>query len=225
MPRPFTKLVLRTRIIKRANMEGDDSIDPDEWDSLMSEVYGELVEEVDDAGSRHFETTTTFTTAGLAYLNEPADQLAMIDNLELITNATTGRARRLYPVQPAERAALSGLTGDPRRYELVAGKLYLYPTPNAGSQIILRYIPQAADLTAYADGDSVDVVCAAGEAFLIWGTAAIGKSKDERFVDYAEGQKEKARVRLQQWARNRAFTSAPRRIVEDEIYEDGEEDY
>lgn len=207
---------LVTRFQQRANMTGDDSIDTPEWKSLGSEVFGEVYEEVADAGYRYFERSTSFTTVGVNYFSEPVDQLAMVDNLELVVDAASGRVRRLYPVQPQERAMLSGRTGEPRRFEIVDDLFYLYPTPPSGKQIVLRYIPQSPDLSAYADADVVDVVCAAGESMLIWGVAAIAKSKDDRFVDFADTQKEKARARLQQWARNRAFNQPQRRIVEDD---------
>jgi hypothetical protein len=224
--RQFLKSVLRTRCMQRANMENDGSISTAEADSLMSEIYGELYEEVADAGSRHFETSTTFTTSGAAFVTVPTDQLAMVDNLEWVIDAATGRSRRLKRVQPQERAAVSALTGDARWFEPIAEKLYLYPTPAAGQTVTLRYIPQSPDLTVLADGAQIDVVCAAGEAFFIWGVAAIAKSKDERFVDFAESQKEKARERLEQWARNRAFHDSPRRIVDsDDDGGDWREDY
>jgi hypothetical protein len=209
-------LTLRTRCQQRANMENDPSISTAEWNALISEIYGELWEEVADSGLRYFERETTLTTTGVAYLSEPTDQLAMVDNLEYVIDTVSGRCRRLYLLQPQERSALAGRTGDPCRFEMVDDRFYLYPTPPTGKSITLRYIPQATDLSAYADGDVVDVVTAAGEAMLIWGVAAIAKHKDDRFVDYAEAQKEKARLRLQQWARNRAFNETPRRIVEDD---------
>jgi hypothetical protein len=220
MPRRFTMGTLVTRFRQRANMENDDSISTSEWKSMGSEIYGELYEEVADSGLRYFESSSTFVTTGLAYLAEPADQLSMVDNLELVIDTVTGLCRRLKPIQPQERASLSGRTGDPRRYEMVDDRFYLYPMPPAGKTLTLRYIGQSPDLSSYADADVVDVVTAAGEAFLIWGVAAVAKSKDERFVDYAETQKEKARVRLQQWAKNRAFNEAPRRIVDDDPGDD-----
>jgi hypothetical protein len=214
MPRRFLMSDLVTRFKQRANMVGDDSIETDEWKSLCSEVYGEVYEEVCDSGLRYFEYTSTVTTTGDAYIDEPDDQLALVDRLELVL--TGGRLRRLYPLQPQERALLSGQTGDPRRFEMVDDRFYLYPTPAAGKELTIRYIPQPPDLSSYADDDVIDVVCPSGEAMLIWGVAAIAKAKDERFVDTALDQKERARVRLQQWARNRAFNDSPRRIVEDD---------
>ncbi len=213
---------LVTRFQQRANMVNDTSIDAPEWKSLGSEVYGEVYEEVADSGLRYFESTIDVTTTGNGYIAEPVDQLALVDNIELVIDATSGRVRRLYPLQPQERASVSGLSGDPCRYEMVDDRFYLYPKPPTGKVLTLRYVPQSPDLSGYADADVVDVVTAAGEAMLIWGVAAIAKSKDDRFVDFADSQKEKARIRLQQWARNRAFNESPRRIVDPDYSDNGE---
>lgn len=221
MPRLLLMGTAVTRCQQRANMEGDDSIAPAEWKSLISEVYGELYEEVADSGARYFETESTDTTTGAAYIDEPADQLSLVDNLEVLIDSA-GRLRRLKPLAAQERALYAGRSGEARRYAMIDDRIYLYPTPATGTQITLRYIPQSPDLSGYADGEAMDVVTAAGEAFLIWGVCLIGKSKDERFVDLASDQKEKARVRLQQWARNRAFHESPRRFVDDDDIADGD---
>ena len=217
MPRLFTMGVLVTRFQQRANMVGDSSIAPAEWKAMGSEVYGEVYEEVCDSGLRYFEYELSVDTTGVNYIAEPPSQLALVDNLEIMLDATSGRVRRLRLVQAQERAALAGRTGDPRFYEMVDDRLYLYPTPPANTTVVLRYIPQAPDLSGYDDSEAVDVVTAAGEAMLIWGVAAIARHKDDRFVDYAETQKEKARLRLQAWARNRAFNEQPRRVVDDDF--------
>lgn len=215
MPRIYPISVLRTRCQQRANMEHDPSIAPAEWNSLISEVWGESYEEVIDTGTRYSEYEESFTSTD-GYIAEPSDQLSLVDTLELVIDATTGRLRRLYPVQAQERAMLSGRTGDPLRFELVDDRLYLYPKPPDGKAVTFRYIPQAPDLSGYADGEAVDVFNAAGEAFVIWGVAAIARSKDDRFVDFAEAQKEKARVRLRNWAINRAINEAQRIVVDDD---------
>lgn len=206
-------------------MESDQSISSPEWNSLMSEVFGELYEEVADSGLRYFETSTQYTTTGLGYLAEPADQLAMVDNIELVLDATSGRCRRLFPLVPQERSGWAGRTGDPRRYEMVDDRFYLYPTPPAGKVLTLRYIQQPPDLTNYADTDVIDVVTPSGLAFLIWGTALAAMSKDKSDVELAMNQKEAARLRLRQWAENRAFHQSPRRIVEDDRSDDSSDDW
>lgn len=196
-------------------MENDDSISPAEWDSYISEVFGELYEEVARTGLRYFEYEETFTTTGDGYIAEPDDQIAMVDCLELVLDSS-GRTRRLQPIRAQERAAYAGSTGDPCKFEVVDDRLYLYPSPASGTELTLRYIAQSPDLSEYGDGDSIDVVTAGGEAFLIWGVAAIAKHKDDRFVDFAETQKEKARVRLVDWAASRLANESSRPFVDDE---------
>lgn len=211
---------VRTRCQQRANMENDASISTSEWNTLISEAYGELYEEVANSGLRYFETSQTFTTTGLGYLAEPTDHLATIDNLEIVIDTASGRCRRIYPVQPQERSMLSGRTGDPRRYEMVDDRFYLYPSPPSGVTITLRYIAQSPDLSGYADVGVVDVVNAGGEAFILWAVAVKAMAKDKQDVQLAITEREAARTRLAEWARNRAFHENPRRIVEDDFSDD-----
>lgn len=206
--------VVRTACKRRANMENDDSVSPAEWNSYISEIYGELYEEVAGTGLRYFEYEETFTTDGTAYLDEPSDMLSLVDSLELVLDSS-GRCRRLRPIRSQERASFVGRTGDPCAYEFVDDRLYLYPTPEAGKELTLRYVAQSPDLSGYDDGETIDVVTAAGEAFLIWGVAAIAKAKDERFVDFAEAQKEKARARLVNWAANKLSSEPSRPFIDD----------
>lgn len=196
-------------------MENDDSISAGEWNSYISEVYGELYEEVARTGLRYFEYTEEFTTTGDGYVDEPPDQLAMVDCIELVLDAS-GRTRRLQPIRAQEHSYYAGLSGEPSRFELIDDRLYLFPAPPSGTELTLRYIAQSPDLSEYADNQSVDVVTAAGEAFLIWGVAAIGKHKDDRFVDFAEQQKEKAKGRLIDWAATRLASESNRPFVDDE---------
>lgn len=214
MPRILTMGTLVGRFKQRANMVGDDSIDVPEWKAYGSEIYGELYEEVAGTGLRYFEYETSFTTTGAGYLAEPTDMLSMVDSLEILD--ASGRYRRLRAIMPQERSIYAGRTGDPTRFEVVDDRFYLYPAPPADKTIALRYVAQSPDLSAYADADAVDVVTAAGEAFLIWGVAAIAKAKDERFVDFAETQKEKARVRLVNWAVNRLMNEPTRTVVDED---------
>lgn len=225
MPLRLAMSDARLRCQRRAIMEGDQSIGTTEWNSLISETFGELYEEVADSGLRYFETSTTFTTSGLGYLAEPADQLAMVDNIELVLDATSGRCRRLYPIAAQERARWAGRTGDPRRFEMVDDRFYLYPTPAAGKVLTLRYIPQPPDLTNFADADVIDVVTPSGLAFLVWGTALKAMSKDRSDVTLAMQERESARERLKSWAENRAFHQQPRRIVEDDHSDESPDDW
>jgi hypothetical protein len=214
MPRIRTMTVVRTACKRRANMENDPSISAAEWNSYISEVYGELYEEVARTGLRYFEYEEDYTTTSAAYIAEPSDMLAMVDSLEI--QDSSGTYRRLQPIRAQERARYAGQTGDPYMFEFVDDRLYLFPSPGAGKTITLRYVAQSPDLSEYADGQSIDLVTAGGEAFLHWGVAAIAKHKDDRFVDYAEQQKERARLRLVDWAASKLANESSRPYVDDE---------
>jgi hypothetical protein len=201
-----------------ANMENDPSITSAEWKLYASLVYGELYEEVARTGLRYFEYEETYTTTTDGYLDEMEDQLAVADCLELVLDAS-GRTRRLQPLRIQERSRYAGRTGTPERFAFVDDRLYLYPTPAAGTEIILRYIAQSPDLSEYSDGQSIDVVCEAGESFLYWGMAAMGRAKDDRFVDHARDQQRDAKLRLVDWAANRLANESNRPYVDDEADE------
>lgn len=215
MPRavPMSTLVLRVQQL--ADMESDPSIDPTEWNALVSEAYGEAYEIIAGEGNRYFEYVTTLVTDGTNYLPEPADQLAVVDQLELVLDAATGRCRRLRPIAPQQRAALSGRTGQPRCYELVDGRYFLYPTPPAGQSLTLRYIGQCPDLTAYADADQVDVYCVAGQKFVQYAAAAAAVSKSKNDASALLAEREVQRKSLWEWASDRAMNVQPVWYVED----------
>ena len=79
-----------------------------------------------------------------------------------------------------------------------------------------RYIPQATDLSSYADADLVDVVTPDGERFMIWCTAVKALSKSESDVQLALAEREQARDVLREWAVKRMLVANPTRYVRDE---------
>lgn len=191
-------------------MENIDHISDAEANALLSEVYGELYGLVAEVGSRYFETTSTITATGAASYNEPTDHLYTV-GLDYVSS--DGQRRKLRPLDPHERHLLAGLTGDATRYEHIDDKIYLYPNPGSGSYV-LRYVPQAPDLSAYADADLVDVLNVDGEAFLLWGYSVLAKSKSESDVSLALQRQEAARMRVMSWAANRELVE-PRRRASD----------
>jgi hypothetical protein len=213
------KLVLMSTLVLRAqqlaDMEGDPSIDGTEWKANISEWYGEAYEIVASEGNRYFEYTTTITTTGVNYIAEPTDILALVDQLELVLDASTGRCRRLYPITPQQRAALSGRTGTPRYYEHVDDRFYLYPTPPTGQQLTIRYIGQCPDLTNYADAATVDCYCVAGLKFVQYGAAAAAVSKSKNDASALLQEREVQRKLLWEWAAERAMNVQPVWYVED----------
>lgn len=196
-------------------MEADLSIGAAEWQAIISEWYGEAYEIIANEGLRYFETTVTLTTDGTNKLPEPDDQLAIVDQLELILNATSGQCRRLRPIQPQQRAALAGRTGSPRYYELVDGRYYLYPTPPSGQQLTLRYIGQCPDLTNVSPSTTVDCYCMAGQKFVQYGAAADAVAKSKNDASELLAQREAQRKFLTDWASDRAFNVTPVWYVDD----------
>jgi hypothetical protein len=227
MPRRFTMSDLRTRALQQVDLDTDGAFsDPTTVNRMISAQYGDLYGVVSAAARRYFETTTTITTTGATYIAEPVDHLATIDTIERVVNTTTGRLRRLRRIEPQERSVWSGRTGHARRWEMVDDRIYLYPTPPSGDQYVLRYIQQPPDLATYADGDVVDVVTPDGEGFMIWGCAVRFLGRVRSDVTLAIQEREQARARLLDWARDREFNDPHRTIVEDDLddgpYCDGE---
>ena len=215
MPRVVTMSALVLRVQQLADMQNDPSIDATEWNALISEAYGEAYEIVASEGNRYFEYTVTLTTDGTNYLPEPVDQLSIVDQLELILNATTGQCRRLRAITPQQRAPLAGRTGQPRYYELVDGRYFLYPTPPAGQTLTLRYIAQCPDLTAYVGTNQVDCYCVAGQKFVQYAAAleAVDKSKNDSSA--IARKLEEQRALLTAWASDRAMNVQPVWYVDD----------
>ncbi len=214
MPRTFPMSTLVRRCQQRADREGDGHINDtavtSEWRSLISEQFGELYLIVADSGLRYFETTDTITATGAAYYAEPADHLGTV----LMTRVLDASGARydLEEVMVPEQSHWSGMTGDALEFTLIDDRIYLFPTPGSGTYE-LRYIQQPPDLTTYADGDLVDVVSPAGEAFLIWGVAVKALSKSESDVSLAIAERDRFGAMLAEWASLRAYNGSRRRVV------------
>lgn len=202
---------LVTRCKQRCDLENDEHIPSAEWKSLISEQYGDLWSIVAAAGLRYWETESTITATGAASYAEPDDHLATV-GLDFVDSA--GHRRPLDEIMVQERHRWIGLTGEAFAYALVDDAIVLYPKPASGTYKLL-YIPQPPDLSAFADGDAVDVVTPDGESFLLWGTAVKALAKSETDVNLAMAEREQARVRLQEWANMRSFNQPRRRIVRD----------
>lgn len=204
-------LDIRTRVRWRADIENSDHISDSELNALISEKYGEQCGIVCDAGSRYLETTESITATGAASYAEPTD---VRDDLALDYLYSDGRRRRLTLLRPTESNAYAGLTGDAFAFTHVNDRIYLYPRPSSGSYEFV-YIPQSPDLSSYADADLVDLMCEAGEAFLIWGTAAMAKAKSESSVQNELDEEAKARARLMYWAAQNAIADGRRPTAQD----------
>lgn len=218
MSRVFTLGTLVTRCLRRANKQGDGQFSGvSDAKSLISEIYGEMYTTVAEAGLRHFEKKATITTDGTdgsaTWAIPPSDLLATI-GVDQILDLSTGRRRELYPYMVQERELWSGMTsGNARVYAWVDQLLSLQPRPPTGQTYELLYIPQPADLSTSADNVTVDVICPAGEKFLVWGVAALLHGEGETDAELAVMQQGKAKDELFDWASMRLFNDPPRRIV------------
>ena len=208
--RSVTLSVLRTRCKQRADLENDGHISDAEWYTLLSEQVGELHELANECGMRYFETTATITATGASSYTLPTDHLATV---RIWRSDTSGRR---YPplteIQVQEDdAGLHGLTGEATHYAIIGQTIEFYPNPSSGTYMH-RYIPQPTDLGSAGDSTSVDLICPAGEAFVVWGTAvkALAKSETDTRVHMAE--REAARDRARTWLIGRSATT-PRRLV------------
>jgi len=212
MARRLAMSVLVKRCKRRADKENDDHIGTPEWQALISEVFGELYETVAETGMRYFETESTITATGAASYTEP-DALLSFIGIDFIVNAATGERRPLRELMVQERHALSGQTGEAVGYAFVDDQIFLYPRPSTGTYKLL-HVPQSPDLTDYGDADLVDVVCAAGEAFLVWGVACLAKDKGEVNLEFALMQRDRSAKRLAEWAVLRALNEPRRPMVD-----------
>lgn len=215
MARTRTLLTLVTRAQQRCDLENADDPAASEWKSLVSLAYAELYAILAESGMRYFETEATITATGAASYALPADHLSTIgvDRLD-------GTIRReLDELMVQERNATTGQTGEARYYALVGANLVLYPPPASGTYYH-TYVPQPADLSSGADGDLVDVVVPAGEAFVIWHVAVNALTKEGSDVGGAVIERERARQQVTEWSTLRALNTPRRRVVSDSPYLD-----
>jgi hypothetical protein len=208
--RSVTLGTLVTRCQQRADKENDSSIGTTEWKTLVSEMVGELHELADEAGHRYFETTATITATGASSYSLPADHLSTIR----ITKVETS-GRRLTPLREIQvheaDGHLRGQTGDARCYAVIGQTIEFYPNPASGSYAHV-YVPQPADLGSSDDSTAVDLICPAGEAFVVWGVAVKAKAKGEDDVQVAMMERDAARERVKTWLNGRSLVT-PRRMM------------
>lgn len=214
MPRPVPMSKLLLRMMRRANRVGDDSIAPDEQKALLSEQYGVLYERACEGGGRYFETELAVITTGTGAIAEPADQLSLVDTIELVLDPITGHSARLRRLMPQERSRFSGYTGLPRYFEMVDSQFKLYPKPPSGTSLTLRYIPQPPDFEDLPDSQNIDVITPSGLAFLLWGGAIKVLAKSSSDVTLAKIECDKAEAAFMKWTQDRAFNDPPRTYVE-----------
>ena len=208
MARALAMSVIVQRAQRRCDRENDGSISTAEWKAMASEVYGELCAEINDTCCRYFETEATLAANGAASYDEPADILQLI-GIDFIVDSA-GTRRTLNPATIQERSKLAGRAGDAYFYQHIDDQIVLYPNPTSGTYKVL-YVPQPADLEASLDADLIDLVCPAGERFMIWSLAGLAQHKGEVNQQRAQGEVERARQDLRYWAANRNLVEPPLR--------------
>ncbi len=211
MARAIPLGTLVTRCKRRADRESDESISTAEWKALISEKYGELHGAVAEAGLAYFESTADITAAGESSHSLNAAVLSVVA-VDRIVNSTTGEKDPLQLIMGQERAFLAGATGQARFYAFTGSSIELWPRPSTGTYRV-TYVPQSTDYSSSSDDTSVDVVTADGEAFLIWGVAAMACDKGEADLRFKASQANDAKERLQIWATNRALHEPKRRVI------------
>lgn len=171
---------------------------------FMSLIYGEMWVEISlGAQKRYFETSTDITANGSASYDEPEAHLGTVR----ITRVNAdGKEVELVELRPGDEAAYKGQTGDAFGWTAVDDQLFLYPTPSSGTYR-WYYTQQPTDVSSYADGDVIDVVVPAGEAFFVWGVAAMILGFLKQDASFALLQKGEALKRL-------AFEAANRNVSE-----------
>jgi hypothetical protein len=211
--------VLRTRCQQRVDKEVDGQIaSPLEWNTIISEVYGDLWTAVVGTGMRYFERSQQFIATGAKSYPEPVDHYETV-NVAYIYDTTNGYRRDLDELMEQERSRYMGLTtSEAYKYALIDDQLYLFPNPPSGTYEML-YVAQPPDLSAYTDTQLVDVVAPAGEEFLIWGAAVRANAKSESDVTLALQERDGARAKLVEEAVLRALNAPRRRVVRD-AYDD-----
>lgn len=208
--RSVTVANLITRSKQRADLEGDDHVSDSEWQTLLSEMVGELHELADDAGLRYHETKVTITATGATSYTLPTDHLATIRISQVDANGRN--PRKLHEVQIADNEhPLLGTTGPAEEFAIIGQTIEFYPNPSSGS-FIHRYVPQPVDIGAVATSTTVDVICPSGEAFVIEGLAVKALRKSETDAQPFMIERDRAGERTKTWCMSRSLVT-PRRMV------------
>lgn len=214
MPRLYTMGTLVESWKQLSDLKNDDSIGDPVWKTLGNLGYGEMWTEVSPAGERYFETSYSFSATGATSYSEPAGHLSTIRVARVLDDGTE---YDLDEVPASDEASYRGATGDASSYALIDDQLYLFPNPSSGTYV-WHYTQQPTDISAYADADVVDVVCPAGEQFLAWAVVTLALHRQQKNVQFAMGEREKARAQLQHWAANRNLISGGQRgLIEDDF--------
>jgi hypothetical protein len=198
---------------RRADKEGDDHVDDDEWKELISEVYGEMHAAVSDTGARYFETEADITANGSAVYALPEAHLSTV-GVDYVVDST-GHRRELDELMVQERTLFAGETGPAWLWSFTGTNIALYPKPSSGTYKHI-YVPQPTDYSSVGNGTEIDLINIHGLKFLVWGVASIAMSKGDDNQQRALAERERALSDLVSWAVQRALTMPKRRVVTEE---------
>ncbi len=203
---------LETLCQEQVDLEEDNHISHETWLRFISAAYGEAFEIVSlEGASRYFERAEDLTSDGTNVLEEPDDVLADIGLWYKPTSG--GQWRQLTRLQPHEVTAWTGRTGEATRYEHIDDEIRLYPTPPSGHVFEFRYRQQAPDLSGFASDDCVDVMCQAGQDFIVWCVAAKALPKNDDDWRFAVSERDRYGEKLRDWAIQQMTMAEPARAV------------
>lgn len=221
MARTFTVLQLVTRAKERADLENSTHIDDSEWKGYLSTAFAQLYSYLVTAGGRQYESTQSISSASLTDNGDggglvalPADHLSTTGVYYVDAG---GYWTSLEELMAQERHAFSGPTQTQPAiaWALQGTNLVLYPRPPTGQTYKHVYVPQPTDLSAAADGTSVDVVTPDGEDYLVWTMAMFALAKEESDTSVCERYRLAAQERLQEWSTLRSLNNGRRPVLDD----------
>src|SRR3990167_3220585 len=216
-----TLITLVGRCRKRVDMTNNLARSDTDFKGHIAEVYNEMHQIVSEVGVRLFESSSTLTATGAASYalsSLTATATGLLHTLRMARVLDDDTESPLDELMPQEEWVNKGIVGDATGFTLVDHTLYLYPNPSSGTYK-LYWVPQPTDYSAAVDATNVDVLCSAGERFIVWGVALLIHGELECNAMLAMRERDRAKEDLQVWAANRAFLQPRRRI--NEVYLDG----
>ena len=201
MPRSLTLLQFRTELRFLSDTEGATDRHPDaNLTSLINRRWARAREMVSELGCNRFLTSTTGnTTAAQEYIPWPTDAVR-IESIELTANSVTFDLSPGSLNERNEYRVASTDSGIPQIYvpgeapkesttSVIAGKIYLFPTPSSALPYRLWYLPEWVDLSndTHVFSDPIGM-----SQWVLWDCAAQLAFRDNESV-YAAAVQERDR--------------------------------
>lgn len=199
---------LANRVATQAGTIADSQIDPAEWKSRASSMFGRLHAAVVPTGARVYEVEVALDLNNLAV---PADHYMSI-GVDIFRNGRFYRELPELMIEERNDLSTSNSSTEAAAWALVGNNIRLYPTTTRGTYKHI-YVPQPADLSTAADDQLVDVLNTAGRDLIEWGTAAIALHRDDSNQSRAIAERDDAEERLKEWAIKRSLTQPKRQKI------------